>query len=201
LNEETTFVCIFIVLGGVFGLAANLLMLFSSKKALKGTGEIIAAGNRDGFMQAMLSFLNTKFSTNQLFASNPPGTVLEAYEYFSNWMKRFIGNPWKSLFIIVVLQSLFGLGALYAQPENLSMGTVIVFLITCTALVILITALNLWRFSRKTLILRIIDKRFRKLVEEDRAALAKSGPEVQNKQAYRLSALRAEPVIPTNHYR
>ena len=185
-KELSPFLYTYIIMMVLADLGSPLVYWSTAIRWLKGTDEILSIRNRDRFMQTMSYFLNAKLSKNPFYSAYPPSNNLELYEYYKKWEHQFETTQWRLAFTIISLQLGLGLWVAYIYA---TLGKELFFVIACTLFAFLISFLLFWRINKRTIVLRIIDKRFLEMTTQDRAALAASSQEQRYQQEYRLSAI------------
>lgn len=197
MNEDN--VMAFIYTGLVAIGAAGIVVGYWSmmRKPLKEAVEIAGIHDREDFLRAIGRFLDAKLSGDPIYNTYSPENDLELYEFYRKWSKRYDFNPWILVGAVITAQLGGGMLVLFhfRSDFNLSM---LIFLFSCTAMVVLVLSLTLWRIKKKNEILAVIDGRFQEMIASQRAALADADRKEQERQAYRLSAIFAAPPLVTN---
>jgi len=199
MNEQDTIMA-FIYIGLITVSCLGLLFVYwlTLRKSLAGAEELAAIQDRDAFMRAMKDFMDARLSSNPVYAANPPAGNLELHEYYRKWMQRFAGNSWKVAGVALAAQLIGGLLTFFYYWEDLSIVPVLTFLIICTVVVAVISPLCVRLIDKRKKILGVIDRRFVEMTAPDREGFERSDREEHYRQAYRLGAIAAVPVLTTN---
>jgi hypothetical protein len=198
MNEDNIMATIYIALITLAGLGFFFVYWSTLKRELKGIEKFINIRNRDLFIKGMGEFLAAKLSKNPIYISNPPQTILELYGYYRKWMQRLNWKPWLVTAVAISMQLFLGLFTIVYFSEGLKIRSALVFLASCTTLVILVAPLFIKQANKKKEILEEIDERFLAMTAPDRRAFAHRDFEGQYRLASRLNAIYSIPTLTTN---
>jgi hypothetical protein len=199
MDDQNIVIAFFMVALAAVGGAGIIVGYWTTiRNSLRGADELAAIQDRDAFMRAMRDFLDARLSQNPMYSANPPSGNLELHEFYRKWMQRFAGNTWKVAAAAVGAQLLGGFLAVFYFREGLSIGPVLVFLFSCTIAVALVSLFLVRLIDRRKTILDVIDRRFMEMTAPDREEFEHSGSKQHYRQAYRLGAIAAVPVLATN---